>query len=303
MPEPERLEFDVFEACSSTAARVNHVNNPMHRSIRNSERLLVLVAAGIAMLLASAAISAQERTTLRRVEIHGLQRRTADQVITTSGLKVGDLIDASMIDAAAARLMRSGWFQSVDYRVRTADSDTTVVFEVMEKVAAISVAPAETFGQVVWSGNAALSSEELSTAFGLRAGDPAPQAKIDEGLGRVRSAYARRGYINAQVIDVTRNLEGRRTSYQFTIREGRQYRMGVLTVAGLNGVETRSLRGKWTLAAGAVFDDSYLEQFRTTVLRTFVASRAQRTGIRSKFEAISNPDSQKQTVDVIITFK
>lgn len=279
------------------------MNNPMHRSIRNSERLLVLVAAGIAMLLASAAISAQERTTLRKVEIHGLQRRSPDQVIATSGLKVGDLIDASMIDAAAARLMRSGWFQSVDYRVRTADSDTTVVFEVMEKVAAISVAAAETFGRAVWTGNAALPSEELSTAFGLRAGDLAPQAKIDEGLGRVRSAYARLGYINAQVIDVTRNLEGRRTSYQFTIREGQQYRMGVLTVTGLNGVETRSLRGKWTLAAGAVFDDSYLEQFRTTVLRPFVASRTQRTGIRSKFEAISNPDSQKQTADVIITFK
>jgi outer membrane protein assembly factor BamA len=137
----------------------------------------------------------------------------------------------------------------------------------------------------------------------LRAGDPAPQAKIDEGLGRVRSAYARLGYISAQVIDVTRNLEGRRTNYQFTIREGQQYRMGVLTVTGLNGVETRSLRGKWTLAAGAVFDDSYLEQFRTTVLRQFVASRTQRTGIRSKFEVNTNPDSQKQTVDVIITFK
>lgn len=255
------------------------------------------------MLLASAAISAQERTTLRKVEIHGLQRRSPDQVVATSGLKVGELIDASMIDAAAARLMRSGWFQSVDYRVRTADSDTTVVFEVREKVAAVSVAAAETFGQVVWRGNAALSSEELSTAFGLRAGDLAPQAKIDEGLSRVRSAYARLGYINAQVIDVTRNLEGRRASYQFTIREGRQFRMGALTVTGLNGVDTRSLRGKWTLAAGAVFDDSYLEQFRTTVLRQFVASRTQRTGIRSTFEVNTTPDTQKQTVDVIITFK
>jgi outer membrane protein assembly factor BamA len=303
MPEPERLEFDVFEACSSTAARVNHVNNPTHRSIRNSGSPRLLVAAGIALLLASAAISAQERTTLRKVEIHGLQQRSPDQVIATSGLKVGDLIDASMIDAAAARLMRSGWFQSVDYRVRIADSESTVVFEVMEKVAAISAATAETFGQVVWSGNAALSSEELSTAFGLRAGDLAPQAKIDEGLGRIRKAYARRGYIGAEITDVTRNLDGRRANYQFTIREGPQYRMGVLTVTGLNGVDTRSLRGKWTLAVGAVFDDSYLEQFRTTVLRQFVASRTQRTGIRSKFEVNTTPDSQKHTVDVIITFK
>ncbi|HKO34958.1 MAG TPA: POTRA domain-containing protein [Pyrinomonadaceae bacterium] len=275
----------------------------MHRSIRNRGRLLVLSAAGIAMLFASAAINAQERTTLRKVEIHGLQRRSPDQVLATSGLKVGEPIDASMIDAAAARLMRSGWFQSVDYRVRTADSDTTVVFEVMEKIAPVNVAATETVGQVVWQGNAALSSEELSTAFGLRAGDPAPQAKIDEGLSRVRSAYARRGYINAQVIDVTRNLEGRRTSYQFTIREGRQYRMGLLSITGLAPADTRQLTNKWTLAPNAIFDDSYLEQFRTTVLRQFVASRTQRTGIRSKFEANTTPNSQKQTVDVIITFK
>ena len=302
MPEPERLEFDVFEACSSTAARVNHVNNPMHRSIRLSGRLLLPVAAGFAMLLASAAISAQERTTLRKVEILGLQRRSPDQVIATSGLKVGEPIDASMIDAAAARLMRSGWFQSVDYRVRTADNDTTVVFEVMEKVAAINVAAAETFGQVVWSGNAALSSEELSTAFGLRAGDHAPQAKIDQGLDRVRSAYARRGYLRTEAL-TTREVVGGRVNLQITIHEGRQYRMGLLSITGLGPGETAQLKSRWTLAPRGIYDDSYLEQFRTTVLRQFVASRAQRTGIRSKFEVLSNPDSQKLTVDVIIAFK
>ena len=302
MLEPERLEFDVFEACSSNAARVNHVNNPMHRSIRNSGRLFFPMAAGFAMLLASAAISAQERTTLRKVEIHGLQGRSPDQVIATSGLKVGELIDASMIDAAVTRLMRSGWFQSVDYRVRTADSDTTVVFEVTEKVAAISVAAAETFGQVVWSGNAALSSEDLFTAFGLRAGDPAPQTKIDEGLGRVRKAYARRGYLRTKAL-VTREVVGGRVNLQITIHEGPQYRMGFLSITGLGPAETGQLKSRWTLAAGAVFDDSYLEQFRTTVLRPFVASRAQRTGIRSKFEVNTTPNSQKQTVDVIITFK
>ena len=131
MPEPERLEFDVFEACSSTAARVNHVNNPMHRSIRNSGRLLFLVAACVVMLLASGAISAQGRTTLRKVEIHGLQRRSPDQVIATTGLKVGELIDASMLDVALDRLMRSGWFQSVDYRVRIADSQTVTAIAQM----------------------------------------------------------------------------------------------------------------------------------------------------------------------------
>jgi outer membrane protein assembly factor BamA len=304
MPEPERLEFGVIEACSSTAARVNHVSNSTHCSVRNRGSRLFLVAAGMAMLLTSAAISAQERTTLRKVEILGLQQRSPDQVIATSGMKVGEPIDASMIDAAADKLMRSGWFQSVDYRVRTADSDTTVIFEVVEKSPRSSTATGDVFGDVVWSGNSALSNQELDAAFGLRPGDSASLPNIDKGLAGVRAAYGRRGFIN---VDITGNggvvAATQRVTYQFTIREGQQYRMGVLTVTGLNGVDTRSLRGKWTLAAGAVFDDSYLEQFRTTVLRQFVASRTQRTGIRSRFEVNTQPDTQNRTVDVIITFK
>jgi outer membrane protein assembly factor BamA len=275
----------------------------MDRSIRNRGSLLFLLAAGMTMLLASSAISAQERTTLRKVEIHGLQQRSPDQVIAASGLKVGEPINASMMDAAADRLMRSGWFQTVNYRVRTADSDSTVVFEVMEKLAAIDITAAETLGQVVWLGNAALSSEALSTAFGLRLGDPAPQTKIDEGLGRIRKAYARRGYINSEITDAKRNLDGRRANYQFTIREGRQFRMGLLSITGLGPAEIGQLKSRWTVAGGAVFDDSYLDEFRTTVLRPFVASRAQRTGIRSRFEANTKPDTQKHTVDVIIAFK
>jgi outer membrane protein assembly factor BamA len=148
-----------------------------------------------------------------------------------------------------------------------------------------------------------LSSEELSTALGLRAGDLVPQTKIDEGLGRIRNAYARRGYINAQITDVKRNRDNRRTDFQFTIREGQQYRMGLLSVTGLTPAETRQLTNKWTLAPNAIFDDSYLDQFRTAVLRPFVASRVQRTGIRSTFGVNTKPDSQKRTVDVIITFK
>ncbi|HEX5704094.1 MAG TPA: POTRA domain-containing protein [Pyrinomonadaceae bacterium] len=274
----------------------------MHRSIRHRQSRLFLLA-GVALLCASAAVSAQEGTTLRKIEIVGLQQRSLEQVIATSGLKVGEKINASMMDAAADRLMRSGWFQTVNYRVRNADGDTTVVFEVMEKVAAINVASAETLGRVVWIGNAALTSEDLSVALGLRIGGPSSQTKIDEGLGRVRRAYARRGYINAQVTDVTRTVDARRANYQFTIREGEQYRMGFLSITGLGPAETGQLKSRWTLANGAVFDDSYSDRFRTTVLHPFVVVRTQRTGIRSRFEISTKPDSQKQTVDVIITFK
>lgn len=273
-----------------------------HQRLRSSRNCTLLVAAAALLLTGALMLRAQERTTLRKVEIVGLQRLSADQVITATGLKVGQMVDRSMLDGAANKLMRSGWFKSVDYRVQTTDNDTTIVFEVAEKVAGPNAGAAEILGQVSWAGNAALTPQDLSNVFGLRAGNPAPQSKIDEGLDRIRKAYARRGYVSAQ-LDVTRNLDGRRANYQFTIREGQQHRMGVLTVTGLNPTDTRSLRGKWTLASGATFDDSYVEKFSTTVIRPFIANRAQRTGVRSKFEVAANPDAQKQTVDVIITFK
>ncbi|HXT62199.1 MAG TPA: POTRA domain-containing protein [Pyrinomonadaceae bacterium] len=268
-------------------------------------RALVVTAGCLAALAAvQPATSAQEKTTLRRVEIVGLQRLSSDQVIATSGLRVGDLIDAPSIDAAAARLMNSGWFKSVNYRVHIDDADTTVIFDVAEKTASTNPAASDTFGTISWSGNRALTNQELTNAFGLRAGDAVTRPKIDQSLEAVRRAYARQGYINAQITESsTRDATPRRVNYQFMVTEGRQYRMGTLTIMGLTPADTRSLKSKWTLTSGAVYDDSYSDQYRTSVLRPFVASLAQRTGARSKYEISTKPDIQKQTVDVIITFR
>lgn len=266
-------------------------------------RLLIVAGYFVAFATVQPAARAQEKTTLRRIEITGLQRLSPDEVIASTGLRVGDLIDARAIDAAAAKLMNSGRFTSVNYRVQTADSDSTVIFEVAEK-AGTSNPPTVTdlLGSVSWTGNHALTNQELANAFSLRAGDQATRPKIDQGLDAVRKAYARQGYINAQMTESsTRN--GGRANYEFTVHEGQQYRMGLLTIVGLSAAEAQQLKSKWTLAPGTVFDDSYLDQFRSTVIRPFVTSRTQRTGVRSKFDVSSKPDLQKLAIDVIIAFK
>jgi len=43
--------------------------------------------------------------------------------------------------------------------------------------------------------------------------------------------------------------------------------------------------------------------FGATVIRPFVTTLTQRTGTRTKFEISTTPDTQKQTVDVLITFR
>lgn len=239
--------------------------------------------------------------TLRKIEFIGLQRLSSDQVIQSTGLQLGQNINGAIIDAAADKLMKSGLFRAVSYRIRTADSDMTVTFEVQEKAGAPA---ADVLGQVQWSGNLVLSNQELSTTLAMKSGDPANRAKIDQGIEAVRKAYARKGYVAAQVLESsTRDTISQRTNLQFTIREGQQYRMGSLIIAGLSPGDTQFLKAKWTLAAGAVFDDSYLDDYRSTVIRPFVTARTQRTGVRSKFDVATRPNAQKQTVDVLVTFK
>ena len=75
---------------------------------------------------------AQNQLTLRRVEFVGLKKLSQQQAIDTSGLKIGATVTPAVIDAAAEKLMASGLFRKVGYKLRTSAADATVIFEVEE---------------------------------------------------------------------------------------------------------------------------------------------------------------------------
>jgi outer membrane protein assembly factor BamA len=409
---------------------------------------------------------AQKPATLRRIEFVGLRKMTAPQAIEASGLKVGDPFTPEIVDAAAEKLMQSGLFKKLGYRVRTADNDATVIFEVEEAsrnlpvvfenfvwfseeemarairqdvpfydgtapeggtttdkiaaalqrllgqkqitgkvehmpyanlatgrqeilftvegvkipvcslhfpganviseadlikasqallkadysrkdaggfaehtlfplyrhlgylraqfkqpTAAIEESPSRCAGGVAltipvdegvvyaweaadWTGNQALTKEDLTTALGMKTGELADGLKIDTGLKEVRKAFGRRGYVGASFKEsIEFDDATRRVSYRFAVSEGQRYFMGNLIVNGLPAAEVERLKAKWTLGANAVFDESYLDEFRQSGLREFMTGLMQRTGTRARLEVEMKPNASRQTVDVIFTFK
>ena len=62
---------------------------------------------------------------------------------------------------------------------------------------------------------------------------------------------------------------------------------------------------KWTLGNNAVFDESYIDQFRQGPLREFVRAMMQRsrTGAHLNVEIEQRPNVGRNTVDVVIAFK
>src|ERR1700682_3404768 len=113
------------------------------RDVRHAALVLsVLLAA-----FASATIcSAQKPARLARIEVVGLKRITREQVIATSQLQIGQTVDPGVLDAAAEKLMQSGLFKTLSYRVRSANDQATVIFEVEEAAKNLPVV----FENFVW---------------------------------------------------------------------------------------------------------------------------------------------------------
>jgi outer membrane protein assembly factor BamA len=114
-----------------------------------------------------------------------------------------------------------------------------------------------------WRGVSAMTTKELDAALGLKPGDVADVTKIEMGLRQVRGAYRHLGYMQQRSTMTPRPNDATHSLVlDVTIEEGPQFRLGELTITGMSDQDADALRKKWTLTAGAIYDDSYVQQFR-----------------------------------------
>lgn len=434
------------------------MRNPISTSVALAAKLLL----GLSLLVP---VIAQQRQTLGGLEFVGLKRLTRAQVITMSGLKIGQVIDGPILDAAAGELLKTGLFRRLSYRLHNSGNQAIVTFQVEEsavslpvvfenfvwfndeeivsavrkdviffngtspasgetpdKIAAAlqrmltekhiagqveylpyvtkdkqelvftvkgaripvcslhfpgatdvseaelvkasqplfktdyskkdvatfaplnllplyrrsghlraefqpPVATLDTSGQCaggvnvsisvdegksyrwaksIWEGNDKLTVEDLGTALGMNPGDLADGTKIDAGLKNVEKAYGSRGYLTPTVQSTAEYDDAASlVTYSFKINEGPRYFMGDLSITGLSPADAAELKSKWTMGNNAVFDASYVDQFRQGPLREFVRGMTQRsrTGGRASVEIEQRPNAQRNIVDIVIAFK
>ncbi|HEX6732480.1 MAG TPA: POTRA domain-containing protein [Pyrinomonadaceae bacterium] len=77
-------------------------------------------------------VSAQQSFKIAKIDFEGLNRVSADEMLVTTGLKIGDSFSVESLDAAAQRLVDSGLFKNVAYRTRPNKDQMTIVFQVEE---------------------------------------------------------------------------------------------------------------------------------------------------------------------------
>ena len=77
-------------------------------------------------------VAAQQNFKIAKIEFEGLNRLSADEMIATTGLKIGDPFSLEALDAAGQRLVDSGLFKNVGYKTRPNKDQITIIFQVEE---------------------------------------------------------------------------------------------------------------------------------------------------------------------------
>ena len=151
---------------------------------------------------------------LAAVEFTGLAQVTREQALGASGLQIGSSLTVEELDAAAQRLLDSGLFTKLGYRLRTKGEQATVTFQVEErKGGGVPVV----FDNFVW-----FTNEELANA--VRSEVPlfdgtAPESSgVIQSITRALERLLKEKNIEGQVSYMpTASLSGRGARHVFSV--------------------------------------------------------------------------------------
>lgn len=149
-----------------------------------------------------------------------------------------------------------------------------------------------------WSGNQALPVATLQKAMQMNAGEIADSTKMAAGYTRIGRLYGRIGYISARISPrPTFDDQNRTVSYAITINEGAQYHMGKVSVTGIAYSDAKQFIDAWSLQEGAVYDDSYIDDYRNKL------SGLSRAAMGKKISLNLKADWQNHVMNLLIEFK
>ena len=148
-----------------------------------------------------------------------------------------------------------------------------------------------------WTGNAAIASSELDGLLGMKTGDVAAMAKLDDALRRIARVYARQGYLveratySARLDDASRQV-----TFEIRVAEGPQFRLASVEFVNLAPADAATLRRLWSLRPGDVYDNTYPDRF----LKEEIVARLKSDGRVPRIE--TDLDVKKAVVNVRFVF-
>jgi outer membrane protein assembly factor BamA len=156
-----------------------------------------------------------------------------------------------------------------------------------------------------WTGNSALTTQELDALLGMQTGQPANGVKVDHASRDIKKAYGRKGFLLLKVVSAPEfDEQAQSVVYKMDVVEGPQFRMGRLIVKGFTEAETNQINAKWGLKTGEIFDEGYLEEFSKKglgeIMRDNFLQRRAQGKPAPNLKWGTKPDRKTLTVDLTL---
>jgi outer membrane protein insertion porin family len=185
---------------------------------------------------------------LDRIEFKGLDRVKEPEALERSGLTVGQTVSIDDVEAAANRLLESGLFTNLSYKIKGTTDKALLSFEVVERKWTMPVS----FDNFVW-----FTDEELTAA--VRRKLPAFDGTAPEAGGvteQIRQALtellAERKIEGSVEYTLTENPSNHKVEHLFSVK-GPGLRVCKITYAGARAVPEEQL----VIKSGGIFDNDY----------------------------------------------
>lgn len=153
------------------------------------------------------------------------------------------------------------------------------------------------FGDIEWIGNTKFRSSFLDTILGINKGDLYNRELLETRLfmsmdGRdISSLYMDRGYLFFQVIPVETNVQNNHINYQMRIIEGKEARVGTVTIKGNTRTNDYVIRREIRTKPGDLFN-------RNDIIRTQRELAQLGYFNEQAFQVNPMPNPQNGTVDI-----
>lgn len=202
------------------------------------------------LLLATAARAQQPQQSIKldKIEFKGLERVKEPEALEKSGLQAGQTISIDDVEAASNRLLESGLFTNLSYKLKGTTDKSVLTFEVIERKWTMPVS----FDNFVW-----FTDEELSAAVRrkLPAFDgTAPEAggvteQIKQALAELLSERKIEGSVE---YTLSENPANHKVEHLFSVK-GPGLRVCKINYAGARAVPEEQL----VIKSGGIFDNDY----------------------------------------------
>lgn len=203
----------------------------------------------LALLVPLPAAGQQAGWRLSKVQFNELKKQNYEQMLTASGLKIGQEVDVEAFNAATKKLLATGVFKKVGYRYNYQGNNAVLIFEVEE--AALANVPC-VFDNLLW-----FSDQEIIAAVRRKIPEfdgTAPQGDLIIGqIKEVLQSLLKTKNIAGEVeYESNNNLSGTHPENVFRVK-GVNLKVCEFQVAGAN----EKIKGKLLEAAKDLLGTEY----------------------------------------------